>query len=355
MGMVRIHLFALGFPAWLAAVLSRTSLVRRRAVLVAALAAAALTLFVFAFYAVTGSAPAFELFLANVHTLHEPTAYRGWYAGLLEGSGRALAVPLGTLAVLAAGLGVFLLLYPAALVAAASRRPLAAVDCVPAGLLIFYVLLMMSAPISAHGDSTELTQRPFVLLYAIMAVWSAAVLTDWVRARLHLRPHLVKGAVVAGIVAGLLVWPLAGALARPKFHWGWQHVTYRVDDGLLEVASYLRRNSRPGDIFAVAGLTLHWVATDTATQLQSLTGMPAYLARPFTHMFRGNAREREALRRHRLLAQVAAEAQAAVALERLRRLGVRWYVHRGEAGPSWDPGRRHAAFADGSVAVYRSE
>jgi hypothetical protein len=266
-----------------------------------------------------------------------------------------VAVPLGTLAVLAAALGVFLFLYPAALAAAASRRTLTAIDSVPAGLLIFYVLLMITAPISAHGDSTELTQRPFVLLYAVIAVWSAAVLTDWVRARLHLTSHLVKGAVVAGMVAALLVWPLAGALARPKFHWGWQHVTYRVEEGVLEAASYLRRNSRPGDIFAVAGLTLHWVATDTATQLESLTGMPAYLARPFTHMFRGNAREREALKRHGLLVHVAAEPQAAAALERLRELGIRWYVHQGEAGPRWDPGRRHAAFADRGVAVYRSE
>jgi hypothetical protein len=213
--------------------------------------------------------------------------------------------------------------------------------------------LMMTAPISAHGDSTELTQRPFVLVYAIIAIWSAAIFADWIRARLHPRwPQLVKAAVVTGVLAALLVWPLVGVMARPKFHWGWRHVSHRVDEGLLESASFLRRNSRPGDTFTVAHLAQHWVATDTATQLQSLTGMPAYIARPFIHTYGERTREREALRRHASLVQVAGEADFAAAMDRLRTLAIRWYVHVGDAGPRWDPGRRHAAFVDRRFAVY---
>jgi hypothetical protein len=355
-GVVRVHLFALGLPAWLMAVVSQGRLARKRKLLVLAAAMVGFASFVFGFYALTDSAPALELFVANVHTLHEPTAYRGWYAELLEHWGRAVAVPVGLLAVFAAALGGFAVVYPIALILTVRRRGLAAIDLVPVALVVWYTLLLITAPISGHGDSTELTHRPFVLLYAVIAVWSAAALTDWAASRLRsFEQHLLKTALSASVVAALLVWPLAGALARPKFLWGWHHLTRKVDAGLLESAAFLRRSSRPGDTFAVADPRLGWVATDAATQLQSLTGLPAYLARPFTHISRGHAREAEALRRYAFLASVGAEADLDGALNRLRGLRIRWYVRIGNAGPSWDLDRRHAAFVHGMVAVYSAE
>jgi hypothetical protein len=354
-GLVRVHLFALGLPAWLAAVVSQRRIARKRPLAVIVAAIVAFALFVFGFYALTDSVPALELFAVNVHTLQEPTAYRGWYAKLLDESGRAVAVPLGVLAVFVAALGVFTIVHPIALILTARARSLTAADLVPVALVVAYLLLMITAPLSAHGDPTELTHRPFVLLYAIVAVWSAAALTEWAKERLRWPERKVFAtAMSVSVLAALLVWPAAGLLARPKFMWGWHHLTLKLDVGLLESAAFLRSHSRPGDTFAVSDLRLGWVATDTATQLQSLTGIPAYLSRPFVRMTQGDAHAVEALRRYGSLARVRDAAGLDDALDQLRTLGVDWYVvaDREERGPRWDPQRQHAVFVQGMVAVY---
>ena len=113
------------------------------------------------------------------------------------------------------------------------------------------------------------------------------------------------------------------------------------------------------------GLTLERVDTDAALQLVSLSGVPAYLSRPFFHAAKQSVRER-----HEALAGVALAPDAAVALERLRRLGIQWYVVVSpgrvwdaerlqmvidHTGPRWDGLRQRAAFVEGSVAVYSSD
>jgi hypothetical protein len=121
---------------------------------------------------------------------------------------------------------------------------------------------------------------------------------------------------------------------------------------LPQAAAFLRRNLRPGEVFAVQGLTLGRVASDVATELASLTGAPAYLARPFIQMTKGHRREQAAVERYAALAGVADQQSVADALVRLRELGIQWYVVAGHAGPRWDPARRHAVFVDGDCAVY---
>jgi hypothetical protein len=160
--------------------------------------------------------------------------------------------------------------------------------------------------------------------------------------------------LAASTLALPLVWPQTGALGLPKFGWGWRHLTHSVEDGLPEAAKFLRRNFRPGEVFAVPGLPLEWVATDVATEMTSLTGAPAYLARPFVHISKGGRRQEVVLERYATLTRVADEQSASAALARLREMGIQWYVVAGSAGPRWDPKRRHAAFAAGDVAVYSS-
>ncbi len=96
------------------------------------------------------------------------------------------------------------------------------------------------------------------------------------------------------------------------------------------------------------------VVTDAAIQLVSMTGMPAYLARPFIHVAQGGRTKEAALERHAALAGVAEEESVAAALARLGELGIRWYVVADGTGPRWDPQRRHAAYAGGDFAVYSS-
>ncbi|HXM81083.1 MAG TPA: hypothetical protein VN929_04055 [Burkholderiales bacterium] len=350
----RVHVFALWFPAWLASAALSTRVVQRRKLAFFGIAVAAFALFVAGFYVATDFAPALELFLQGVHNLQEPTAYTGWYQHLLDSYGSAIAVPAGILLVFPACLGAFAILYPVSVLIARRSRGLQAIDFVPLSLIACYVLLMIAAPIPQHGDPTELTQRPFVLLYAVVAVWTAAAFVNWLAVQGdHGARRLWRTLLASTGVALLLVWPQTGVLSLHKFLWGWPYYTHKVEAGLPQAAVFMRRNSGPGDLFAVQGLKLGWVANDAATELASLTGIPAYLARPTIHLL-GGRREQVALERYAALVRVAREESASAALARLRELGIRWYVVVGSEGPVWDAERRDAAFVDGRVAVYSS-
>ena len=81
--------------------------------------------------------------------------------------------------------------------------------------------------------------------------------------------------------------------------------------------------------------------------------MPAYLARPFVFLSRGGAPAELAQRRLDVLARLERAADAAAALDVMRSEGIGWFVVLGDAGPLWDPQRKHAAFAAKQAAVYR--
>jgi hypothetical protein len=344
----RAHVFGLAFPVWLASAAALTSLVRRRKLVFLGVTAASFVLFLVGFYTLTDFLPALELFLDNMHDQQAPTAYEGWYTGLLESYGRGVAVPAGMLLIFPAALGIFVLLYPVSAFLAHRFGGLRGIDVVPAALVVGYVLVMIAAPIPQHHDATELTHRPFVLLYAVIAIWTVAAPVKLLAARGV--PHLWRALLLASAVALPLVWSQTDTLGElPKFDWGQQYYAYTVDEGLPQAATFLRHRSRPGDVIAVEGLASGWVATDVASQLSSMTGIPAYVSRPFIQAGR---RQEAALKRYLELKSVAAEESEPAALARLRELGVSWYVVVGQEGPRWDRGRDHAAFGAGEVAVY---
>ena len=345
--LIRVHIFLLAFPASLAAaaLLARFSLRRKLAFL--ALGSAAFALFVFGYYRLsTDALPALSGFLYVIHRDHFPTAYDDWYTVFLANHGPSAGLVLGVLLIFPACLGIFFLLYPLSVLLARRARGLAAIDWVPVALLVAYTLLMLTAPIPANGDPTELTQRPFVLLYAVIAIWTIAGLVSWTAAQGGFRQRRVWLPLVAlGAVAVALMVRYTDA------DWRWID-EHQLTPGLPEAARFLRSHGQPGDIFAVQALQTGRVDTDTAVQLVALTGMPSYLARPFTH--RGARAKRVALERYAALAGVADQRSAAAALARLRELGVQWYVVADSAGPHWDPERRDAVFAQGDLAVYAS-
>ena len=346
---VRAHIFALLLPAWLACVALSCGALRNRKVLFCGAALLGLGALVWAFYSLFPDAPhALALFLDVTHNQQHPTAYRGLYAGLMAAFGPGIAVPTGIALVFAAMLGVFGPLYPAAVWLAKRTRGLQAIDAVPAAVLVCYLLLMITAPVPAHGDSTEFTQRPFVLAYAVVAVWTAGVFAGWIRSLGGLHEARVRMAL-AGLAALVVMWTLTYTVRD----WRWAY-SYRVADGLPEAAAFIRRNASPGDVLAAQGLSSSLVTTDLAVQLASLTGVPAYLTRPFMHISGGGRRGEAAAQRFSLLGAVERERSAGSALAKLHELGIRWYVvgQRDGRGPAWDPARGHAVFVDRMVAVY---
>lgn len=347
--LIRVHIFLLAFPAWLASVAMLTRYIQRRKLLFFVAASAAFALFVFGYYRLFPDAvPALPQFLYVIHRDHYPTAYEEWYAALSASYGPSISVPLGVLLIFPASLGVFVLLYPLSVLLARRAHGLEAIDFVPAAILCVFTLLMISAPVPANGDPTELTQRPFVLVYAVVAVWTAAGFASWLGALGGLGARRAQLTLLLAAGAWLILVLL---FTIRDTRWLEDH---RVARGLPQAAHFLRSHAHRGDVLAVPGLERGRVTTDVAIQLVSLTGMPAYLSRPFFPVSRGGRDKDVALERHAALARVADERSVSAALLRLRELGVQWYAVAGSAGPRWDPERRHAAFAASEIAVYSS-
>lgn len=344
----RAHIFVLALPAVLATAATATAAFRRRRLLYTG-AALALLLLLLGLRWMTDGQPALRPFLATVHD-QPGIAYAGWYEFLLQHHGAGVALPAGLLLVFPVFLGIFMLLYPIAL----WLRHRSAFDVLPLLLIAGYAALMALAPVPANGDPTELTHRPFVLVYAAVAVWTVAVLVERVALRWVLA---LAGAALVAFLPQSGLWPEA-----PKFSWGWKYYARALTPGLAPAADFLRREGKPGDQFAVQGLQrgwlpsarAGWVPTDDAAELGALSGMPAYIARPYIQMAYGGERHLVALERHAALEWVARETRSSAALARLASLGVRWYVVTGDRGPAWDPQRRLAVFRDPDVAIYLS-
>jgi hypothetical protein len=350
--MVRVHLFALAFPATLAAAALALPAVRRRLPLSVAAALAALTAFVLAFYALAPWAvPALASALDLLHGSSSwPNAYQGWYPALKEKHGAGLAAPLGLVLTLVAALGALVVLGPlSAWLARRARGPRPA-GLAPAAFVATYLALFVAAPVAQHGDPTEFTHRPLVVLYAVLAVWTAAC------AVLALSPRTEAGArsawrvLLAASVLGLVaVAPATRALGgEPGFSWGFRHYELRLQPGLAEAAAFLRANAQRGEVFVA-----QQIALDVATPIIALSGVPSWLARPHMNLVRGGVRERVTRQRFAAIAGIASDESAEAALQRLRELGIRWYVTVGE-GPRWDSGGKRAAFRSGDAAVYSS-
>jgi hypothetical protein len=352
--LVRIHVFALAVPAMLMIAALAFPAVRRRIPVLLAAALAALAAFVVVFYAVVPYAvPALETMLDLMLSDHMgPTAYALSYGRLVANYGQGLALPAAIMVWLAACLGALAVLYPLSAWLVRRVRGPQGPEVEPAVFLACYLALLITAPTPQLGDSTEFTQRPYVLLYAVIAVWTASNLAIALSTGERGARRAWLALLVAAGLALPLIWSHAPALgSQPRFKWAWEYYVLRLQEGLPEAAAFLRANARPGDVFATREVTLAWGARDLTTDLVALTGMPAYLGRAYIQLSQGGSREQTVRQRYAALARIASEQDAAAATRRLREIGVQWYVVAGE-GPSWDRGRARAAFSADNVAVY---
>lgn len=358
----RAHVFILLFPAWLALVAVASHAVQRRRILFLILTGAFAIGFVLALRFlpylpaeiswVFDEGRALERFLYFVHRRQEPTAYQGLYLRIATEYGETAATAAGVLLVYVACLGLFVLLYPLALALLRRRLQLAGVDGFPLALLVTYAFVLLVAPIPAHHDASDFTQRPFVLLYAVVAAWTAASLVRWLSEQGRHGKRLWQTLLVGTAVALPFVWTNAAEMARPKFYWSRPFAAHTVAPDLLAAADFLRSRARPGDTFAAWPLPTRDVGVDAPTELVALTAVPAYLARFWIHEALGGASRIAAVDRYRALGEVAHAKDPQSAMQKMRDLRVRWYVVTNRGEPAWDPQRSHPIWARGAVAIY---
>jgi hypothetical protein len=362
----RANVFILAFPAWVVSSWISLPFFRRRHLLFAIILVFSIAGSVFALYfalanisATAGTwwrtGPAIERFLDEVHRHQAPTGYAGLYGYLLSEFGKSVAIPAGILLVYAASLGAFVLLYPAALLVARRSRGLSVIDMFPVFVIMTYALLILFAPSPADGDSMAFTHLPFVLLYAVVAVWTTTMFVNWIaRQGSHDQDRLWRSLAVFMVCALPVLWKTAGVMAYPKFYWGKPLVAVHTENGLGQAAAFLRHNAKQGDVFATSGLRRVYAPIDTAAEVASLSGMPAYIMRPWVHIAQGGRRAEIATERWNSLVGIEKLEKPDLALESLRRLGIQWYVFVGAGGPRWDPLRSRAAFSEERFAVYSS-
>lgn len=361
----RANVFILAFPAWVVSAGISLPFFQRRHLLFAIIlvfsiaGSVSFTYFILANIPATAetwwrTGPALERFLDEVHRHQAPTGYAGLYGYLLT-LGKGVAIPAGILLVYGASLGAFVLLYPVALLVTRRSNGLSVIDMFPAFIIMTYALLMLFAPSPAHGDSTAFTHLPFVLLYAVVAVWTVTMFVNWIaRQGSHDQDRLWRALVVFMVCALPVLWKTAGAMAYPKFYWGKSLVAVNTERGLRRVALFLRQNAKQGDIFATSGLRRVYTPIDTAAEMASLSGMPTYIMRPWVHIAQGGRRAEIATERWNSLVGIEKLEKPDLALNSLRQLGIQWYVFVGTGGPRWDPLRSRAAFNEERFAIYSS-
>ena len=360
----RLHVFILLSPAWLAVVAIASNRVQQRRVLFLILTGALAIGGVLALRFAPQLPPeiswvfdegrALERFLQLAHR-QEPIAYPGLYQRILAEFGEGIGFTAGILLVYPACLGVFLILYPLAFFLVRRRLRGAGIDALPFALFVVYAAIMALAPVPAHHDSTDLTQRPFMLLYAVVAVWTTASLVHWLSEQGRHGKRLWQTLLVGTALVLPFVWTTAAEMARPKFYWSIPLNAHKVPPDLLAAADFLRSRARPGDTFAAWPLSVRQMDVDPPTEIVALTGVPAYLARVWIHEALGGNNRITALSRYRALGEVARPRDAASAMQELRNLQVRWYVVTSLGQPTWDPKRSRAVWARGAVAIYDSQ
>ena len=286
-------------------------------------------------------------YIEFLHQSNAPTGYDGLYPGMVASLGRGGAlVPGLALAWLAMG-GAPLLTFLFGAVLAWRRRRLEALDLLPFGLLIWSGLFMLLAPTPFNQDTTEFRQRGFVLIVIILLVWNARwfvlLAPGWTRAR---GMALISCAVLPVTAIWITDWK------APRMAWGAPFVSASVSPDVIAAAAWLRKEAGRANVFTLSRMDENIVLFDEQMALVSLSGVPAWLARPGIHTLAGGASAAAMRLRLATLTDIAAAADKTTALAPLHSAKVDFYIVHDPAGPRWDTDRAAAAFRSGDLAIY---
>ncbi len=180
--------------------------------------------------------PYADAYWTLVAAVHE----NGGVAGALW---RGLAMGAGLVMLPFAAFGALVPVYAAGLFFAA-RRGARVEDVVPLAAILAY-LAMVAGFADTPDEPYEFAHRPFVFVYALLAVWCARDAVVWVGKAGRLAPMLAA--------AALLIVPVAlqGRAQRSMLAWGAKYSVTDVPPGLQAAAGFLRGHARPGDVVAM--------------------------------------------------------------------------------------------------------
>lgn len=289
-------------------------------------------------------------YLQFLHGTQSPTGYDGFYPALSSALPLAVALPAGLGLALLGMAGVWLPLFVVGASLAAWRGRFVTLDLFPFALLGWATLLMILAPTPFHGDFTDFRHRGFVLVVAVLICWCARYLVCLTSVGAF--PLAVSAGAIASLGAAAL-W-LPGSTA-PRMQWAQQHFGRALPPGTVAAARRIAAEARPGESFAMLGLSYDEVfIIDAPTVVLGMSAVPAYLSRPGVMRLAGPPRSTIAERRFALLVEVARETDAATALARLRAEGIGFLLAPAGAMPAWDPDGRLAENESDGLKLWRT-
>jgi hypothetical protein len=268
-----------------------------------------------------------------------------------------LTVLAKVMVVLTAILSIHIILYPLTLWLSVRRNGFKETDVLPLLLILFFIGLMLFSPVAGNGDSTEYKHRHFPLLYVLISIYT---ITYGIRLMVNLESCMDNlrpwgYAFVIFIVSTTTVVSWNSNPARPNVEimpWAGNFHDQSVLPGLLEVAQYIRINSKNGDVLTMGAPSLVTDPRAQIIEIISLTGIPAFVARPDLKM-RGSQCVKEIVnKRLSLLNDLSVISSWIDAKIFLQNNGIRWYVSPVGAPPKWDANLKDIVFSSNGMSVY---
>ena len=214
-----------------------------------------------------------------VKSLMTYSTYHAAFDHLAARSVPAVFLAIGTVLVLLSAFGALLPAYFAGL--ALTRGTVRPVDWFPFFLLVTYCSVLIAFP----TDGGELQHRTFVLVYAALTVWCGTFVARGTRSLLPRYGEMILVICCAPLIA----YPFfaAGAVQAGGNKWAAAvQVNFRVPEGLLKSADYIRSNAAPGDVVwsdigdpwaIMTGLTERTSFTSLEPIFANLTGSTRHL------------------------------------------------------------------------------
>jgi len=177
-----------------------------------------------------------------------PNAYGARYARLAatlsHGMGLsaffdlAVLLAVGIILLLGAAFGVLLPLYLAGLVWRRRGGKRSIEDVIPLAALLAYLTILVSFP-SNPEEKLEFAHRPYVLVYALLAIWCARFAADFVP------PAAWRQPAVAALAFGLLITPLSlqAKAQLSGLEWRAADCGFAVPRGLIASALYVHAHA----------------------------------------------------------------------------------------------------------------
>jgi hypothetical protein len=261
-------------------------------------------------------------------------------------------------ATLLAVLGIYAAFYPALLWLHIRRNRFKASDAIPLLLVVYFITLIIFAPIAANGDSSEYKHRHFLLLYVLFSIYTINYGFSFAMSRKKpLNNTAIVGLGITVLIFSIIILTYRGENpARPDIEsmlWTADFHNQKITPGLIEISDYLRANARDGDVLTMGLPSVSSIGPKTQiVQIMSLTGMPAFLARSELKMLGVQCVQEIVKHRLGVLSDLSLIDDWAAARKFLHANGIRWYISTADEIPRWDRDSTKAVFSSNGMSIY---